>query len=411
MATETATPPAAATPPPTVHEPANNDVGNEFAKSLQAEFERQSGPSAGENGNHKVETETAPPPAKKDEPAKEPETKTEDADPLTELTTAPKTEDKKVEPAKEEADDTPESPPTDAKAAGTAWAKLRKKEKDAREEARQIREALTAKDKEIAELKTKATGDLAKENADLKEQLAARGKALAELDVTRSPEYEQGVTKPTTIIEHFFAQAAENAGTDAATLMEAVKEPDPFKRNKKIQDLLSDLTEADRMTAYRAAEEWQNVQTTKEEFHKNAEAYQSELKTRREAEAVKASEGYRTALAASQEKLIPALQRSIPVLGDDNVFRSVKEAVTTALGKNLTPDQIVGGMLSLHAMPAMKAELAKVRAELKTALEAIKSRENGEPGLAPGTREMTTDGPTDFMAGLAEAARKQGLRV
>lgn len=427
MATDLATPhaPKVAAPAPeaevSVHEPAANNVGNDFVNSLRAEFDRQqSVPHVphGTNGADKpkeelkqeVKTEVktdAPKEQVKDAPKEE--AKTEGPDPLTELTTLK--EEVVTAPKDQPVDDTPENVPSDQKAAGTAWAKLRKEKKEARDLANTLRETLTAKEKQIAELQTKATGDLAKENTTLKERLAEMSRTLAESDITKSPEYVETVTRPTEIIEGYFKQAAENAGSEFTAIMDAVKLEDPFKRNKKLQELLSELTPTDHVTASQAAIEYQKVLATKAEYHTNAEAYQGELKTRRETEAQKAAEGYKTALTASQERLIPALQKSIPVLGDDNIFRTVKESVAAALSKNLTPDQITGGMVALHAMPAMRDKLKTVEKELAEALATIKARNGSEPSTVPGTRETQGEEVTDFVEGLRSEARKQGVRV
>lgn len=406
-------PPAPAPAETTVHAPADNAVGNAFVDSLQGEFNRLSEPPSNGNGADpqpapKVEPKTEPQPEpKKDEPAKEAPKEAETPDPLTELTTTK--EPAKEEPAKEP-EDAPETLPTEKKAADAAFAKLRHQEKENRRLLKEAKEASLAKDRQIAELSAKGSGDLAKENETLKADLAARTRALAELDITRSPEYEETVTRPTTIIENYFKDAAAEAGVEYAVLKEALEMPDVFKRNKKLQEALADLTEADRMTAYRAAGDWHNAQGQKAEYLKNAEAYQEELKTRRESEGQKAADGYKTALAGAQDKLFPALQKSIPVLSDDNVFRAVKEGVTTALGKNLTPEQLVGGIISLHAMPEMKKRLATVEKELADALAQIKARGSSEPSLDVGSREAEDD-TADFMQRLDQDARRQGVRV
>lgn len=405
-------PPAPAPAETTVHAPADNTVGNDFVNSLDGEFNRQTAaPSS--NGTEpkpapepKPEPKAEPQPEPKKEPAKE-EPKTEETpDPLEELTSTK--EPPKEEPAKE-TEEAPETLPKEQKAADAAFAKLRHQEKENRRLLKESKDALIAKDKQIAELSAKGSGDLAKENESLKADLAARSKALAELDVTRSPEYEERVTRPTGIIENYLKLAAENAEVEVSDVMAAVNETDSFKRHKKLAELLSGLTEADRLTAYQAAGQLHEVRATKAEFETNAEAYQKELQERRASESTKAAEGYKKALSDSQERLIPALQRSIPVLGDDNVFRSVKEGVVTSLAKNLTPDQIVGGAVALHAMPEMKRQLAETKKQLAEALERIKAGGNSDPDVNVGSREVV-EGETDFMSGLDRAARLQGAR-
>lgn len=420
---KTATPPAptkeappAPAPAPAeiaVRAPADNAVGNEFVNGLDAVFAASQAPSS--NGAEpkptpepKVEPKTDPQPEpKKEEPAKEEPKVDETPDPLTELTSTK--EPAKEEPAKEP-EEAPETLPKEQKAADAAFAKLRHQEKENRRLLKESKDALIAKDKQIAELSAKGSGDLAKENETLKADLAARSKALAELDVRRDPEYVKRVTQPTDNIETYFKQVAEQAGVEFSDVMEATKEPNPLKRNAALQKFLSELTPMDQLTASQAANELQNVLATKDEFEKNAEVYQSEFKARREKEAAEAVDGYKTALAGAQEKLFPALQKSIPVLGDDNVFRAVKEGVTLDLSKNLTPDKLVGGIISLHAMPEMKRQLAETKKQLAEALERIKAGGNSEPNVDVGSREVP-EGEMDFMAGLDRDARRQGARV
>lgn len=402
-----------------VHSPAADTVGNEFETQMRAEFEKQTAKGGGTNGNgeHKEPVAVDKP---KDEPAGkvEPEAKVDkpgeevaaEADPLAALT-APETKEAAKEKVEPEGDETPEKLPEGNKEANAAFAKVRKEKREAREEARKLRETLQEKEKTIAELSSKASGDLAKELAQVKEQLAARTKALAEIDVTHLPEYEENVTRPTTTIEGYFKRAAEKAGVEFEVMKEAFETPDVFDRNKKLEKALAELTEADRLTAYQAAGHWHEAQAQKAEFIRNAEAYQKELQERRSQESTKAAEGYKKALSDSQEKLWPALQKSIPVLSDDSVLRTVRDGVSTALSKNLTPDVLVGAVIALHSMPAMKDKLAQVMKERDDALNSIRLRNSSEPSVSASPRDVGGEQEVDFMEGLALEASRQGMRM
>lgn len=235
--------------------------------------------------------------------------------------------------------------------AGTAFKTLRNELKEARD-------AIAAKEKELADYQKKIAEAVPTTEAEkLKETLRQTQERLAIFDYRATEEYQSQVAQPLASVESEIVALATKGQIPEADLQAALNDPDPNRRSDRLAELSSnfnriDLNRFDRLVA--AREDYQSfgkqLESQAQDKIKNYQQFQ-------EAEMLKAQETAKAewskALDATQEELAKTMPIFAPT-GDAQFDADMNAAIenvrTTDLAKLSNP-QIAETFYKASAFP------------------------------------------------------------
>jgi len=143
-------------------------------------------------------------------------------------------------------------PPNTTQKAESKWRELRRKADERDEIERKWQAEQTERQRERDELQRQLE-ELRKEDPmTLKQQIEAERKAreeyerrLAEYDITEAPEFQREVLAPLQESGRELSELAARYGIDAEQLLQAVRNPDPAARHKKLVEMTTEFSPYD----------------------------------------------------------------------------------------------------------------------------------------------------------------------
>jgi len=336
----------------------------------------------------------------KDDP--EPEVKPEDAsEPEVKDDPAPEPEKKEGEEEDPHGDQAPD--PKDANA-NKKWVELKGENKKLKAEIRAERDTLasklTEKDKEIEELRSKATDYESKvpEIEELRQKAARVDEIEKELSIHRvesSQEYKRTITDPLNAISSRLETIAKENDVDVNALFDAVAETDPAKQRALLKEVLPTLDEVDKPMVVRAAEDTRGILSKRDQMREDAANARKELEERQTAESTKAKEAGRKEFKSAVEKTMEGIKARIPHV--ELVKGETPEGVFAAMTKEAAEIDFDSMTVEGKALAAGSG-LALVRAlkvigHLQTENKTLRARTASDKDTTPAIKDAPAKTP------------------
>lgn len=282
--------------------------------------------------------------------------------------------------------------------AQTAWARLTKDLREARNKIKEL------------ETKTSAAPEASIEQVDLKAQLdalkAERDEYENELRFTRlesTKEYKQAVTEPLSVIQKEVADIAGLYEADPRLIYSAMVEPDAAKRRAMLKEATANFDPVDSLAVRQKAEDLQKVFERRDILTKDVktvlEMLENEERTEMETFQKRAQEEVTMAYKTEWENL----QRENPLLRPiedneawNNTLKSIESKALEIEGTELDPRSKARLTFNAAAMPVIMQvfqdyvaktqtrinELEKTAKELRATLPSVGAETGSAPEIA-----------------------------
>jgi len=318
-------------------------------------------------------------------------------DPKSEEGSEEPTEDQKVisepsEYAKEE-----ELPDTWDPKSKTKWGELRRELYEERDKVQQLESELKEKTSvSVAE-------ELSRQLEEASDKISKYEESLAVVRVERSPEYEEVVTKPLDAIMQATKNLADRHELRAQEFFDVYADFEDPSYSDRLSNLVRDMSEPDRIRAYRMAEDSQTIFKKSEDLQRNASKALAEVEAREARAWEETSQKDALAMRNSVEKVFEAISPRLPDLGESIDMNEMRlSAQESGPISQYSSDQqaysVVAGTLLpklVKTIQADQAELSKLRGELKSLKKASPTID--PQGVTPNRAQ---DGNAGFLESL-----------
>ncbi len=304
------------------------------------------------------------------------------------------------------------------KKAQSRWMELKAAEKE-RDELRQWRaeqeKYRTEQEKKLKELEAKTWKEEERARFD---ELQKKERAW---EVEATPEWKQQIEIPFKQRETYVNEVAKHFGIDSSALWTAMDEPHPFKRNEKIDELITATNEAriekgEKPIASnfsgdlaKVGNEFQIIYSTMAQKRQEAlelgtslESQKAQMTEKQQAEQQEAYKKEYTDVRSELEKRLPALfgAKDLQIEGV-SLAQAVEEAVPAEDARGKAYQAIAGEMLAF-----MTHRLKNVEAENATLKKEAAERAAASPGMQKTEIKVPAENKPEF-ASLEEAMAAQ----
>ncbi len=279
----------------------------------------------------------------------------------------------------------------------TKWGELRRELYEERDKVQKLESELKEK------TSVSAAEELSRQLEEASDKISKYEESLAVVRVERSPEYEEVVTKPLDAIMQATKNLADRHELRAQEFFDVYADFEDPSYSDRLSNLVRDMSEPDRIRAYRMAEDSQTIFKKSEDLQRNASKALAEVEAREARAWEETSQKDALAMRNSVEKVFEAISPRLPDLGESIDMNEMRlSAQESGPISQYSSDQqaysVVAGTLLpklVKTIQADQAELSKLRGELKSLKKASPTID--PQGVTPNRAQ---DGNAGFLESL-----------
>ena len=279
----------------------------------------------------------------------------------------------------------------------TKWGELRRELYEERDKVKALESELQEK------TSVSAAEELSRQLEEASDKISQFEQELAVVRVERSPEYQEVVTKPLDAIMQATKNLADRHELRAQEFFDVYADFEDPSYSDRLSNLVKDMSEPDRIRAYRMAEDSQTLFKKSEDLQRNAAQALAEVEAREARAFEEASQQEALAMRKSVERVFEAISPRLPNLGDSVDLNEMKtSAHESGPISQYSSDQQAYSVVAGTLLPKLVKTIQADQAELASLREELKSLKKASPTIDPQGVTPTTN-PKDGNTGFLEA--------